>query len=220
MSAAATAFGPKDPGATDPRILVIGLNRCGTHSLHKLFLGSNIASLHWRRQDDKRNIARAMINNMALGRAPLAGFEPMRAFSDLNFLGGQIVIEGARFFRELHAAYPDAYFILNTRPVDDWISSRLAHSKGEFARGMAKINAMSIDEVLDHWRTLFARHDAEVSAYFGDNPNFLRFDITRDDPQAIADLLARDFAVDPSHWGQHGLGHGAGMAARVMAGEV
>lgn len=220
MGGPATAFGPNNPGTTDPKILVIGLNRCGTHSLHKLFLGSNIPSLHWKRHDDNRNLARAMVNNMALGLPPLAGFDGVRAFSDLNFLGGQIVIEGARFFRELHAAYPDAYFILNTRPVDDWITSRLAHSKGDFARTMAKIGGMSLDEVVAHWRALFLRHDAEVTAYFGDNPSFLRFDITRDDPQSIADLLAPDFTADPSLWGQHGLGHGPDVAARVLAGEA
>ncbi len=220
MAGAATAFGPKDRGTTDPKILVIGLNRCGTHSLHKLFLGSDIPSLHWRRQDDNRNIARAMITNMALGRAPLDGFGPMRAFSDLNFLGRQIAIEGARFFRELHTAYPDAYFILNTRPVEDWITSRLGHSKGDFARGMARLGDLSIDDVVAHWRALFLRHDAEVRAYFEGNPRFLRFDITTDDPQSIADLLAADFAVDPTQWGQHGHGHGAQVAARVLSGEM
>jgi len=191
--------------SSDPKIILIGLNRCGTTSLHRLFEGSGIPSLHWRDRND-RNLAQTMMANIALGMAPLAGFGDTRAFSDLSFVSRDVVIEGARFFPMLHRAYPDAYFILNTRPKDNWLASRKRHAGGSYmARYMAatKVPAEACEA---EWSTQFDTHHADARAYFRGNPNFIEFDIERDAPQCLADLLTPDFTISPELWGQHNAG--------------
>lgn len=191
-----------------PPILVIGFNRAGTTSLHRLFKRSGIRSAHWTHPDG-RNLAITMVNNIALGLRPLARMEDVSAFSDMSHVGANIAIEGARFFRALHAAYPQAYFILNTRPLEDWIASRLAHSGGRFLERYAAATAMKPERVLSHWRAYHQRHQDEVMEHFAANPRFLRFDITRDDPALIRDLVAPDYEIDTAHWGVSNQGSGA-----------
>ncbi len=194
---------PSGPRA--PKIILIGLNRCATTSLHKLFQNSGIASVHWvDNQGD--NLAQKMVTNIAMGRKPLDGFGPVRAFTDIAFVNARFMLDGTRFFRDLHAAYPDAYFLLNTRDREDWISSRALHSNGGYLERCCKANGMGADEVKQGWRRMYDVHHAEVQAHFDGNPRFLRFDIDRDDPQAIADWLSADFDVNTAHWGHYNRG--------------
>ncbi|WP_298495842.1 sulfotransferase [uncultured Maritimibacter sp.] len=184
---------------TDPKIFVIGMNRTGTTSLHRLFELSGVPSLHWRDQGGL-HLMHAFMTNIALGLRPFDGFRGFRAFTDLSFLNGNQVIEGARFFRYLHRAYPDAYFLLNTRPMADWIASRLAHGGGHFIDNTRAASGYSQAHVCGLWERMRDTHEAEVETHFAGNPRFLRFDIATDDPQAIADWLAPDFDIDTAHW--------------------
>lgn len=183
-----------------PPIILVGFNRSGTTSLHRLFKLSGIPSAHWTLPDG-RNIAVSMLNNIALGRRPFAGMAPTRAFCDINYLDEHLSIEGGRFFRALHAAYPAGYFILNTRPVEDWIASREAHSEGRYLTRYAHATGLTEGEVREHWRRYHRTHTDEVLAHFEGNPRFLYFDITRDDPARIARLVEADYSIDPAHWG-------------------
>lgn len=192
-------------GQRDPKIILIGLNRCATTSLHKLFQNSGIASVHWL-DDQGDNLAQKMVTNIAMGRKPLDGFGSVRAFTDIAFVNARFMLDGTRFFRDLHAAYPDAYFLLNTRDREDWILSRALHSNGGYLERCCKANGMGADEVKQGWRRMYDVHHAEVQAHFDGNPRFLCFDIDRDDPQAIAEWLSPDFDVNIAHWGHHNRG--------------
>lgn len=186
----------------DPKIILVGLNRCGTTSLHKLFTQSGVASVHW--QDEAgRNIARVMMTNIGTGRKPLDGFGATRAFCDIAHLSGDVLIDGGRLFRVLHAAYPDAYFLLNTRRVEDWVSSRARHARGSYLTRTCKATGLTAEQVQATWRRLFTTHIDEVTAYFADAPRFMHFDIDTDHPEALGDWLAPDFDIDPAFWGHH-----------------
>ncbi len=190
---------------TDPKIILIGLNRCATTSFYRLFQDSGISSVHWV-DDQGDNLAHRMVTNMAMGRKPLDGFGAVRAFTDIAYVNARFMLDGTRFFRELHAAYPDAYFLLNTRDADDWIASRARHSKGGYLERCCKANGMCADDVKQGWRQMYDVHHAEVQAYFRGNSKFLRFDIDRDDPEAIADWVSPDFDVNVAHWGHYNRG--------------
>jgi hypothetical protein len=186
-------------GKKRPRIFVIGPNKCGTTSFHRMFAQNKIASAHYRYK--KRSVALMMMNNLALARHPFAGFDDVEAFSDLNhFERGLVYIEGARFFREIHRFEPDAYFILNTRDIDRWIVSRVNHGLDV---PMAAVTGLEVDAVLDHWRTLFKTHHDEVRSYFAGNPRFLEFNIETHDIATVVEHLAPDYSIDPATWGQH-----------------
>ncbi|MEM7506870.1 MAG: sulfotransferase [Pseudomonadota bacterium] len=187
---------------TGPKIFIIGLNKCGTNSLHQLFRRSGIPSLHFR-TPELGNAAIRLLNNIALGRPSLTGMEDFVAYSDFSFADNRLYIEGVRFFRQFHADYPDAFFILNTRDEDQWLASRFGHMRGKLAQ-RAKA-AFDIDEngLRALWLQQFRTHHAEVRAYFENQPRFLEFDIERDDPKTLASFLAPVHRVDPKRWGHH-----------------
>ncbi len=196
----------------DPKIILIGLNRCATTSFHRLFQDSGIPSVHW--VDERgENLAHRMVTNISMGRKPLDGFGAVRAFTDIAFVNVRFMLDGARFFRELHAGYPDAYFLLNTRNRDDWITSRARHNQGRYLDRCCQANGQSADEVKQGWAHMYDVHHAEVQDYFDGNPRFLRFDIDRDDPKAVADWLSPDFDVNIAHWGHYN--RGASKRART-----
>ncbi len=186
----------------DPKIILIGLNRCATTTFYKLFLHSGIPAAHWE-DEFGNNLAQRMMTNIAMGRKPLSGFGGLRAFTDIAFVNARFMLDGARFFRELHAAYPDAYFVLNTRDKAGWLRSREQHANGTYLERCCKANGMTVDEVREGWARMYDVHHAEVMAHFEGNPRFLRFDIEQDDPQVIADWLAPDFDVNIAHWGHY-----------------
>ncbi|NIY80505.1 MAG: hypothetical protein HWE33_16865 [Rhodobacteraceae bacterium] len=190
-------------GAARPLILQIGFNRCGTLSFHRLMEDNGIPALHWQ-EPEGRNVAQVMVSNLAMGRKPFDGFEGVRAFSDIAFLNGQMMIDGARLFRSLHAAYPDAYFFFNTRDKSDWIASRAAHANGTFLKRFCKMSGLDEAGAKAAWGEMFDRHTAEVQSYFAmADARFLQFDLDRDAPSKIADWLSPDFAVDASLWGHY-----------------
>lgn len=190
---------------SDPKIILIGLNRCATTSFHKLFHDSGIPSVHW--VDDRGdNLAQRMVTNIAMGRKPLDGFGAVRAFTDIAFVNARFMLDGARFFRDLHAAYPDAFFLLNTRNREDWIASRSGHCNGGYLERCCKANNQTADAIKRGWAHMYDVHHAEVAAHFDGNPRFLRFDIDEDDPQIVVDWLSPDFDVNIVHWGHYNRG--------------
>ncbi|MEM0976296.1 MAG: sulfotransferase [Pseudomonadota bacterium] len=133
-----------------PRIFLLGPNKCGTTSFHRLFEASGIPSIHWKCSRTDRFLAHVMITNVSLGRNPIAGLEEYVAFSDMNFASNQIWIEAKCFFREMHKHNQDAYFILNTRDEDDWLLSRSKHQvwkRPNFKKLLSKEKIGSWDRV-------------------------------------------------------------------------
>ncbi len=196
-----------------PKVIQIGFNRCGTLSFHNLMAGSGYAALHWQ-DAEGRTLAEAMVSNLSTGQVPFAGYEEVQVFSDIAHLSGRVAIEGARFFRDLHAAYPEAYFLFNTRDRGDWLASRAAHSGGNYLKRFCKLTGRDRDGVLALWREYFDNHSEAVRTYFAAQPDarFLHFDLDTDTPEKIAGWLASDFAVDVAHWGHHN----RNAQARVM----
>ena len=194
-------------GSTRPRIFVIGFNKCGTTSFHEYFKANDIPSVHWR----GNTLALALQDNLAAGRSPLEGKEDWTAYMDMICIPGSPwgrsnsddapIIEGCRYFRELHHAYPDALFILNTRDPLDWVRSRLQHDEGRFAT--AYLEALRQDGVRNRrelerrWLEDWHRHHAEAQAYFeaAAPAQFLVFNIDETPVERLNEFLERDFEI-------------------------
>jgi len=183
-----------------PKIFVIGFNRCGTTSLHMLFRKNGITALHYHGPEKSFIVPAQLSLNLSLGRPLISGLNRWTAFSDLGMASQRLVFEGARLFRQLHAEHPDAYFILNTRPVGKWIKSRLAHMQGRYVRNFAEAMGQPESKMPQIWRKQQAAHHGEVRDYFAGHDRFLEFDIEADDPRAVQTLLAPDFRIDVTHW--------------------
>ena len=159
-----------------PRIFLIGFNKCGTTSFHDYFTANGIASVHWR----ANTLALALHRNRAEDRPLLEGIDRWTAYTDMNCIPGSPwgnsnsdrspLIEGCRYFRELHRDYPDALFILNTRDPFDWLRSRLQHDQGQFAaayqRALASEGIRTKRQLKRRWLKDWHEHHAEVLTYF------------------------------------------------------
>ena len=147
-----------------PRIFLIGFNKCGTTSFHDYFKANGITSVHWR----ANTLAMALHRNQLAGQPLLSGIEDWTAYTDMICIpgtpwersnsDGMPLIEGCRLFRELHQAYPEALFILNTRDPMQWVRSRLKHDQGRLLRPTSRrcnprASATSANCSVAGWRT-------------------------------------------------------------------
>ena len=187
-----------------PYIFIIGFNKCGTRSFHEFFLKNGFKSIHW----DEGNLATSIVNNCQKNIKVLNGYDKKyQVFSDMIYLDHQILIEGNVFFREMDHDYPNSYFIYNTRDIDNWIDSRLAHNGKEHSfleryKSGYKIN--SVSEVIKEWKKTRLDFEKELYIYFYNRNNLAIVDIDQDKnpSQKISTLLNED--LDPQAWGHFG----------------
>ena len=187
-----------------PRFFQIGFHRCGTTSLATFFNRCGIACVH----NDKGRLALRMRENIARGARPLEGYEHYRAFADMVYIGAEDWYDGFRRFRELEVAYGSeaggCRFILNTRPMDDWIRSVTAHAQrpGHRRRWAAhlrqRFGTSDAERIAARWRDFREAHHAVVRAELP-RDRLLEFDIQSDPPQRLCSFVG----VSPDcarHW--------------------
>ena len=187
-----------------PKVFIIGPNKCGTSSLHHLFKKSGMKSVHHNYRKG-RFIAQKIITNASLKRPLLHQIEEFDAYGDMNFANNRMAIEANIFFKELDKQYPGSKFILNTRPVENWILSRSKH-KSRFGSYLGRYKEIFETEddgvVFEAWQSWFQDQFTDITNYFRDRDNFLIFDIENDDPAKIAEFLKPEFSIDVTAWEQ------------------
>lgn len=187
--------------ARKPKIFQIGFNKCGTTSFHAFFEANGIRSVHYA----NGKLADVMRRNLELGAAPFAGLEHYTAYSDVFGGPGKPIFEGQLHFTTLFTHYPRALYVLNVRPVDNWIASRLNHGKMA-SRYMKEYRLRSVDELVARWRNTWYQHLMAVESFFTDKPGqFLRVDIEADDVgRLLSDFLTPHFPLLNREWPHEG----------------
>lgn len=177
------------------KIFQIGFNKCGTTSLNDFFNKNGISSVHYKHCG--KEIALIMMNNLIKGSKMLDGLEKYDAFTDMESVENNIFIY-LTHYKELDRQYPNSKFILNTRNIDDWITSRINHSG--YLLQFQKNLSLTEEEVIDYWKKSWYKHLADVKDYFHDRPNdLLIFDIeTESDKlfsfmETLCDIKERKF---------------------------
>ena len=87
-----------------PKIFVIGFNKCGTTSLHKMFKRAGLTSAHYRHHgaDGLGVIIGAQIDhNAAAGLPLLDGIDSADAYSDMDMCDKRSYLSGIGQFRQL-----------------------------------------------------------------------------------------------------------------------
>ncbi len=172
-------------------IFQIGFNKCATNSLCEFLTDSGISALHWHGGALALRISR----RIQAGQDPIKDFPTTIGFFDMVHNSPDALLEPYKQFEYLHSWYPKAIFLLNTRDREKWVSSRLAHeapnSRARLVTRYAQYLGIPEDEVPDFWRAEWDSHHALVRAYFRGSPNFLEFDIERDNPDKLRAFLAR-----------------------------
>ena len=193
--------------STSRRIYVIGFNRCGTRSLTTAFKQAGIGCVHW----DRNQLMLAILSDLRrTGRINLSAHYPgSNAFLDLIHVpehgesGDHILTEGTLLHQQLIDSDPEAYFILNTRHVEDWLASRCRHLNGSFLeiyrRHLSRIQGreFSVDDVLQDWRRMWHQAHADIIGRFQREPQLrgLVYDIQLTPFQTLKQFLAPDYTL-------------------------
>ena len=163
----------------------IGFKRCGTTAIAVFFNRSGIPCVH----HDRGRLALRMRENLAAGRAPVAGYERYRAFTDMDWFAARDCFDGFKAYRALLAYYGErARFILNTRPRERWIESLWRHyarrgrTHFEWRYGTAEGAA-----VRAIWRAEWDAHHAAVRSAIPAE-QLLVFDIESDPPERLCEF--------------------------------
>jgi hypothetical protein len=184
----------------ETKLFFIGFNKTATTAFHRLFLDSGYLSYH--HNIDGKSLALGIEDNLREGRPVLQGFADANVYSDLTYSSHTQYIEANGYFRELHAEYPDAYFVLQTRNEDDWISSRFRHP--HFVSRTCGLLGLTEDDLEHYWRDQLRNHLREVRDYFGSSPaRFLEIDIDADEIDALIAFAKPDFRLARAHWRKH-----------------
>ena len=175
--------------ADDTLYFQIGFKRCGTSAIAVFFNRSGIPCVH----HDRGRLALRMRDNLAAGRAPMAGYERYRAFTDMDWFAARNYFDGFKRYPDLLAYYGDrARFILNTRPREHWIRSLWTHHE---RRGAAVVRehyrwrygTTDAAAVTDIWRWEWERHHARVREVIPPE-QLLVFDIESDSPVRLCEF--------------------------------
>ena len=155
------------------KIFQIGFNKCGTTSLHKMFIDSGLKSVHW----DGGNIAKKIDSNIKQNKPPLDGVDNYDCYTDIENVETN-TFPLINYYELLDKAYPNSLFILNTRPLDNWIQSRLNHQGGEYANAFKKVLGVDTnEELVKIWTEQWDGHHNKAIDYFKNRDNFIIFDI-------------------------------------------
>lgn len=191
------------------RTFVVGHNKTGTRSIHQFLSRNGFRGVHW----DNGRLAESMASNLARGRPLLEGYERFEVFSDMESVARgrygprpdgrapqpERLIYAYRWFKLLDRQYPGSLFIYNTRPLADWIESRMAHADGRYAKACRAVFARrsgdagySLDDLRAQWSDEFHEHARLLRDHFADSPRFLEIDITAADAgERLAEFLER-----------------------------
>lgn len=143
------------------KVFQIGMNRCGSKEICLHFSLRGFSYAHWA----KGRLAQDLFTSKSSGVAPFSGFERYEFLSDIEINGDALSYEGFHDFEYIAQFFPEAVFVLNYRPVADWISSRSGFRKGKYAETHRKFFGLpSIDAVREKWKHDWHTHVAKVEA--------------------------------------------------------
>ena len=192
---------------TPRRVYFIGFNKTATSSLAIMMMASGVLSIHssgngklfGRPESEQARIPHAtqhMLANIEAGRPPILGLEDYDAFMDLTVGPTDLCLQFETFF----AADPNALFILNTRPVEDWIKSRIAHRRS--VKQAARHYRLTPDQVVEKWRSEYHAHHAHARAFFAKEApgQFLKWDIRSPATGLSEFLISHGIPLHPEYY--------------------
>lgn len=186
------------------KVFFIGMNRTATKAFHELFRGSGYKSFHYSCADVRTGepiiLAREMEYNLNSYKHVLHRMSNADAYSDMFWHREDVWIDGVKMYKELHAQFPDAYFVLQTRNMYSWLKSKKTHKDGLYIQRCMEYHNLDMNGMIDWFEKDRNDHEASVRKYFENNSNFIDFDIDKDDIQTFIDFLKPDFFLNKDNW--------------------
>lgn len=171
------------------KIIQIGFNKCGTTSIDAFLRKAGFKTIHW----DHGKIAKTIKSNVENSLPPLEGYEEYDCLSDMEFVtNNEFIYAFMDYYQEIDKYYDDVYFILNIRPYEKWIKSRLLHNSGTYLSRFISIRQSDEEGVISFWKNLWDKHLMGVCRYFKNKNNCLVFDIENDSGATLCKFLGLD----------------------------
>lgn len=178
------------------KIFQIGFNKCGTVSLWKIFqayVDPRIKSIHW----DSGKLAKTLYDNYINDRPLLSGYDDYIYFGDMqgklwnNNKPEKMILPYISMYSLLDQQYPNSKFILNTRNIDNWITSRLNWGPGrdnDFY--MSIYNVSNQTDLIPIFKNMWHHHHKSIISYFYNRlDQLLIFDIEKDSVEKIINFF-------------------------------
>lgn len=182
----------------DRKVFFIGFNKCGTTSFHNFFSKQGLKSVHWRIGNE---IIALKISSLSEHKHNLKRYlDRWTVYSDMTFASSFGMVDANKHFEAFHELYPDAYFILNDRDEDRWITSRLRHHTGRYCQQAMQFYGCDERGVESIWREQRRQHVQNVLTYFNGSKNFIHYHLETDRIEKVVDFLAPTFALEPALW--------------------
>jgi hypothetical protein len=153
----------------DAKIFQIGFNRCATQSIANALQQHKIQTIHNNWKSSKicyRNfLAIVMQQNFVHPfKDILSGdIDKYQAFLDIEYVYDDSHLEFYSHFKDMDQEYPNSVFIMNIRPVQDWIFSRMKLGKLPDAQPYYKYID---DSKIKRWIQHYFEHSIKVRDYF------------------------------------------------------
>lgn len=213
------------PCTSKALVLVLGLPKCGTTSLHRAFESAGFASEHWalgvgkdshadvllrkKGQDADRRMIAKLMYRAACESLPLLSYMPpdCDAVAEMNGLFWEDSHNAWGFFPQMSLLerlveqYPYAHFILNVRDSEKWVKSVKQHSDMQARLAAASLPGLPRgvgwhDHELVKWASDHHTRVRELLTRL--RLRFLEFHIEQDGAQELCEFLGRNV-----EWGQH-----------------
>jgi hypothetical protein len=188
----------------NPKVFLIGFVRCGAKSISNLFKKSGYSCCDW--SIHKGDLGRSMYFNFSQCTNLIHDkYKNYTLYSDMDDIYGNrdFPCYGYRFYKTLEQTYPNAKFILNTRPLDQWIEINRKNKRGSYFRFHKKICGFSDHELFLYWSEHYKNHTEDVKNYFFNKSNkLLVFDISKDDPRKIVNFF-KDFHLRTDYFNKY-----------------
>jgi len=186
-----------------PKVFFIGFNKTATTAFHKLFLDSGYKSYH-HKKNKKKYLAKIIHENYLNNDPILKTIDDADCYSDLVYSTHDEYIEANSFYKEIFREYPNSYYVLQTRNIDNWICSRLKHIGTEsFAYRVCNVLDITERELIDYWKNLYSSRVSEIINFYKNKSNFIIFDIDNDEITKLTQFLSVDFSLELSYWKKH-----------------
>lgn len=184
------------------KVFFLGFNKTATTAFHKLFESSGYTSYHHLIKG--KNLVQVMQGNLKNDKPILHNISGATAYSDISYYKKNQCVEGNQWYKEFYQEYPDAFFILQTRNMDDWLESRTKHKKGHFIqRCMKSYSIQTKDEMKEIWRKEREEREDQIKRYFRGHPGFMTFDIDNDDIDRLIRHFKPHIVLNKEHWKVH-----------------
>lgn len=186
------------------KVFFIGFHKTATTAFFLLFRESNYKAVHTKVENPTGKnipIAKQIVLNKLNNRPILYGIDDHDMYCDFHHMSPKDVYDGNIYYQDIYNEYKDSYFIMQTRPTEDWLQSRLNHPTmlERYARGWN----ISLQETKDKWLWQKEKYEKEIPLFFKNRGNFIKYDITKEKIYKIINFVKADFTLYECKWQVH-----------------